>query len=75
MSLKSSSYNITYIGKVCQTLFGKFKVKVDNKNISVGGRAFCVNLTLRENETVLYWLKTDEGGCELGKHSGDLLIS
>ena len=69
------------IESVCKTDFGKFKFRVDDKNINVGGRTFCVNIALYENETSLYWLKTDtsahelnldphnmwddEGGCEL----------
>jgi hypothetical protein len=55
------------IEKTCQTPFGRFKIKVDDKNINVGGRTFCVNIALYENETTLYWLKTDEGGCELNE--------
>ena len=55
------------MNEVCQTEFGKFKIKVDNDNIKVGGRHFCVNLALHEKETTLYWLKTDEGGCELNE--------
>jgi hypothetical protein len=55
------------IEKVCQTQFGRFKVKVDDKNINVGGKTFCVNIALYEKETTLYWLKTDEGGCELNE--------
>ena len=53
------------IESVCKTDFGKFKFRVDDKNINVGGRTFCVNIALYENETSLYWLKTEEGGCEL----------
>lgn len=49
----------------CTTQFGKFNIKVNNTNINVGGRNFCVNIALYENETHLYWLKTDEGGCEI----------
>jgi hypothetical protein len=51
----------------CQTSFGKFRIKVDNNNINVGGKIFCVNIALYENETSLYLLKTDEGGCELNE--------
>ena len=51
----------------CQTAFGKFRIKVDNNNINVGGKIFCVNIALYENETSLYLLKTDEGGCELNE--------
>jgi hypothetical protein len=55
----------------CQTSFGKFRIKVDNNNIIVGGERrdeiFCVNIALYENETSLYLLKTDEGGCELNE--------
>ena len=53
------------IFKKCSTQFGKFNIKLDNTNINVGGRNFCVNIALYENETNLYWLKTDEGGCEI----------
>jgi hypothetical protein len=53
------------IQSICQTNFGKFKIKVDTSNINVGGRNFCVNIALYEKETSLYWLKTEEGGCEL----------
>ncbi len=53
------------IEKECQTSFGRFKIKMDDKNIKVGGINFCVNIALREDTTELYWLKTDEGGCEL----------
>lgn len=56
-----------HIEKVCQTLFGKFKIRIDDRNINVGGRTFCVNIALYEKETSLYWLKTDEGGCELNE--------
>lgn len=53
---------------ICQTDFGRFKIKIDNKNIHVGGRQFCVNLALYDNNSVtLYYLKTDEGGCELNE--------
>lgn len=55
------------IEKICQTSFGKFKIKIDDKNINVGGKTFCVNIALYEKETALYWLKTDEGGCELNE--------
>jgi len=55
------------IEKICQTSIGRFKIKVDDKNINVGGKTFCVNIALYENETTLYWLKTDEGGCELNE--------
>jgi len=45
----------------CQTSFGKFRIKVDNNNINVGGERrdeiFCVNIALYENETSLYLLK------------------
>jgi hypothetical protein len=51
----------------CQTDFGKFRIKIDKENIKVGGRNFCVNLALYEKETSLYWLKTEEGGCELNE--------
>jgi hypothetical protein len=52
----------------CQTSFGKFRIKVDNNGIHVcRGEIFCVNIALYENETSLYWLKTDEGGCELNE--------
>jgi hypothetical protein len=53
------------IQHICPTEFGKFRIKVDNKNINVGGKTFCVNIALYKNETTLYWLKTEEGGCEL----------
>lgn len=53
--------------EVCQTEFGKFKVKIEKNNIKLGGRTFCVNLVLYEKETSLYWLKTDIGGCELNE--------
>jgi hypothetical protein len=53
------------MNELCQTDFGKFGIKIDKDNIKVGGRNFCVNLALYEKETSLYWLKTDEGGCEL----------
>jgi hypothetical protein len=53
------------IQTICPTSFGKFKINVDNKNINVGGKTFCVNIALYETETTLYWLKTEEGGCEL----------
>ena len=55
------------MNSICQTIHGKFKVKTDTKNINVGGRNFCVNLALYEKETSLYWLKTDQGGCELNE--------
>lgn len=55
------------IEKICQTSFGRFKIKMDDKNINVGGKTFCVNIGLYEKETILYWLKTDEGGCELNE--------
>jgi hypothetical protein len=55
------------IEKICQTTFGRFKIKIDDKNINVGGKNFCVNIALYEKETTLYWLKTDEGGCELNE--------
>lgn len=55
------------IQTICQTAFGRFKIKMDNKNINVGGRTFCANIALYDNETALYWLKTDEGGCELNE--------
>jgi hypothetical protein len=50
---------------ICKTDFGTFRVKVDKQNINVGGKNFCVNIVLQEKETSLYWLKTDEGGCEI----------
>jgi hypothetical protein len=53
------------IKKTCKTSFGIFNINVDETNINVGGKNFCVNIALYENETTLYWLKTDEGGCEL----------
>jgi hypothetical protein len=52
---------------ICQTDFGKFKIKIEKDNIKIGGRNFCVNLALYEKETSLYLLKTDEGGCELNE--------
>jgi hypothetical protein len=52
---------------ICQTDFGKFRIKIERNNIKVGGRNFCVNLALYEKGTSLYWLKTDEGGCELNE--------
>jgi hypothetical protein len=52
------------IQTICQTDFGKFKIKIDN-NINVGGKTFCVNIALYESEPTLYWLKTEDGGCEL----------
>jgi hypothetical protein len=55
------------IETICQTSFGKFKIKVNNKNIFVGGKNSCVNIALYDKETSLYWLKTDEGGCELNE--------
>ena len=71
------------IEKECQTQFGRFKVKIDDENINVGGKTFCVNIALYKTETCLYWLKTDnsaqeqsldphfmwddEGGCELNE--------
>lgn len=51
----------------CRTDFGKFKIKLEENNINVGGRNFCVNIILYEKEITLYWLKTDEGGCELNE--------
>ena len=51
--------------KVCTTDFGRFKIKVDSQNIAVGGKNFCVNIALRDDETSLYWLGTEDGGCEL----------
>ena len=53
------------IQTICQTDFGKFKIKIDNNNINVGGKTFCVNIALYESEPTLYWLKTEDGGCEL----------
>lgn len=59
---------MTNIEKICKTSFGRFKIKVDDKNINVGGKTFCVNIALYEKgATSLYWLKTDEGGCELNE--------
>jgi hypothetical protein len=58
---------MTDIEKICQTSFGRFKVKINDKNINVGGKTFCVNIVLYEKETSLFWLKTDEGGCELNE--------
>jgi hypothetical protein len=55
------------IESICQTNFGKFKIKVDKQNIFVGGKNSCVNIVLYETENNLYWLKTDEGGCELNE--------
>lgn len=52
---------------VCLTDFGRFCVKADTENIHVGGRIFCVNISLHDNKTSLYLLKTDEGGCELNE--------
>ena len=54
------------IDSACVTTFGKFRIKIDDSNIHVGGKTFCVNIALnRDNTATLYWLKTDEGGCEL----------
>jgi hypothetical protein len=53
--------------EVCQSDFGKFMVFIDKTNIKIGGRSFCVNLALHEKTTVLYWSKTDAGGCELNE--------
>jgi hypothetical protein len=55
------------IQTICQTAFGKFRIRVDDKQINVGGKTFCVNIALYENVTTLYWLKTDEGGCEVNE--------
>jgi hypothetical protein len=50
----------------CKTTFGKFRIKVSSGNISVGGLKYCVNISMpSEQETVLYWLSTEEGGCSL----------
>lgn len=49
----------------CITDFGKFRIQLDDTNINVGGKNFCVNIAISEKETTLYWLKTEEGGCEL----------
>jgi hypothetical protein len=51
----------------CQTEFGKFRINTKDENIKVGGRNFCVNIVLYKEKTSLYWLKTDEGGCELNE--------
>lgn len=56
------------IDSVCVTTFGKFRIKIDDSNIHVGGKTFCVNIALnRDNTATLYWLKTDNDkeGCEL----------
>lgn len=53
--------------QTCKTQFGKFRIKLEDKNIYVGGRNFCVNIVLNEFDTQLYWLKTEEGGCELNE--------
>ena len=60
----------------CLTNFGKFRVNIEEKNINVGGRNFCVNIVLNDKETTLYWLKTDEGGCEVNEKDikGDLSV-
>lgn len=55
------------IQQICKTNFGRFKIKIDNTNINVGGNTFCVNIALYDTKTTLYWLKTDEGGCELNE--------
>ena len=57
---------MSIVESLCQTSFGKFRIKVDN-NIIVGGKIFCVNIVLYENETSLYLLKTDKGGSELNE--------
>jgi hypothetical protein len=51
--------------KNCSTEFGRFRVTVQPKNISVGGPKYCVNISLHESETILYWLSTEDGGCAL----------
>lgn len=51
----------------CVSDVGKFRIGLKNDNINVGGRNFCVNIILRPSDTLLYWLKTDEGGCELNE--------
>ncbi len=51
--------------KTCTTTFGKFKIKMEPNNLFVGGTKYCVNISLTKNETSLYWLSTEEGGCEL----------
>jgi hypothetical protein len=56
------------IDSACVTIFGKFRIKIDDSNIHVGGKTFCVNIALnRDNTATLYWLKTDNDkeGCEL----------
>jgi hypothetical protein len=52
---------------ICQTDYGKFRISLEDDNIKVGGRNFCVNIVLYKDKTSLYWLKTDEGGCELNE--------
>lgn len=52
-------------GMICNTAFGRFKVLVDNDNIKVGAKNYCVNIALHPGETTLYWLGTEDGGCEL----------
>lgn len=64
---------------ICQTDYGKFRISLEDDNIKVGGRNFCVNIVLYKEKTSLYWLtpqrgvtvaeplKTDEGGCELNE--------
>jgi|LauGreDrversion4_2_1035121.scaffolds.fasta_scaffold98132_2 hypothetical protein len=58
---------------ICTTTFSedekaphwRFRVKIEPQQISVGGKRFCITIALREDDTYLTWLSTDEGGCEL----------
>jgi hypothetical protein len=50
---------------VCNTEFGRFAIKVDRENIYVGGKRYCVNISIRDHDIYMHWLSTDEGGCEL----------
>ena len=38
---------------------------MDTHQVSVGGKRYCITIALREHDTYLTWLSTDEGGCEL----------
>ena len=51
--------------KECSTDFGRFRIKITPDNLLVGGANYCVNIKITEKTTELYWLSTDQGGCEL----------
>ena len=50
---------------ICSTNFGRFRIKIDDTSVRVGGGNYCVNIALKGALTELSWLSTAEGGCEL----------